>query len=45
MADVMLLYIDMPVLDEFATILQLREQYLELHIVTLSMLDDRNYVG
>ncbi|WBA40759.1 response regulator [Hymenobacter canadensis] len=43
-ADVVLMDINMPVMDGFTTMGHLREQYPELRVLVLSMLDHENYV-
>lgn len=43
-ADVVLMDINMPVMDGFATITQLQEQYPEVRVLVLSMLNHENYV-
>ena len=44
-ADVVLMDIQMPVLDGFATMPELRNQFPEVHVLVLSMLDHENYVA
>jgi DNA-binding NarL/FixJ family response regulator len=43
-ADVVLMDINMPVMDGFETMAHLREQYPDLRVLVLSMLDHENYV-
>lgn len=43
-ADVVLMDINMPVMDGFTTMQHLREQYPELRVLVLSMLDHESYV-
>ena len=44
-ADVVLMDVQMPVLDGFATILELRSRFPEVQVLVLSMLDHENYVA
>lgn len=44
-ADVVLMDVNMPVLDGFATMPLLREQYPDVRVLVLSMLDHENYVS
>lgn len=44
-ADLILMDINMPVLDGYATTLRLREAYPEVRIIALSMLAEEHYVG
>ncbi|WP_426493395.1 response regulator [Hymenobacter sp. 102] len=43
-ADVVLMDVNMPVLDGFATMAHLRERYPEVRVLVLSMLEHENYV-
>ncbi|UOQ73857.1 response regulator [Hymenobacter cellulosilyticus] len=44
-ADVVLLDVNMPILDGYATAARLREEYPEIRVLALSMLNDENHVG
>ena len=44
-ADVVLMDVQMPVLDGFATVPELRRRFPEVHVLVLTMLDHENYVA